>query len=493
VAAKGEQSRFVTICRIRAGLIAAKGRRHIGLVCRADRNRMHHFRLNSAPLRASLAAIALAVPLPAFAQSLPGAAGPSPAAPQLRGSASTEEDALKARADELQRARAEQQRAAEAERKLRLEVEALGAERRKLSAALIETAARLRETESRLTAIEGRLDPLVLRERNLKESLANRRQEIGDVLAALQRAGRRPPPALLVSPEDALTAVRSAIMLGAIVPQMRERAERLASELSELVQLRNSIAAERARLSTELAALANDRQRMASLIEERQKSQTEAERSLERERQTAREMAQQVDNLKDLVARLEQGVESANRAARAAEKATADQKAERRPDFAALKDPGRLSPAIPFASARGLLPLPVSGVRIRSFGAPDRFGGTERGISIATRAGAQVTSPSDGWVVYAGPFRTYGQLLILNAGDGYHIVLAGMERISVDIGQFVLTGEPVAVMGSGSSQIAAAGPVGTSQPVLYVEFRKDGTPVDPGPWWAKSESEKVRG
>jgi septal ring factor EnvC (AmiA/AmiB activator) len=140
-----------------------------------------------------------------------------------------------------------------------------------------------------------------------------------------------------------------------------------------------------------------------------------------------------------------------------------------------------------------MLPLPVNGVKIRNFGATDRFGSSERGISIATRAGAQVTSPSDGWVVYSGPFRSYGQLLILNAGGGYHIVLAGMERISVDIGQFVLTGEPVAVMGSGTAQVAAAVPVGTSQPVLYVEFRKDGTPVDPGPWWAKSESEKVRG
>lgn len=459
---------------------------------------MQRYRQMTAPSRAGFAATALALPLmalPALGQSLPAQAGPqaAPAAHDLRGASSAEEDLLRTRAGELQRARAEQQRAAEAERKLRLEVEALGADRRKLSAALIETAAKLRDTENRLSAIEGRLGPLVLRERNLKESLTNRRQEIGDVLAALQRAGRRPPPALLVSPEDALTAVRSAIMLGAIVPQMRERAERLASELAELVQLRNSIAAERTRLSTELTTLANDRQRMASLIEERQKSQLEAERSLERERQIAREMAQQVDNLNDLVARLEQGVESANRAARAAEKATVDQKGESRPDFAALRDPGRLSPAIPFAAARGLLPLPVSGVRIRSFGAPDHFGGTERGMSIATRAGAQVTSPSDGWVVYAGPFRTYGQLLILNAGDGYHIVLAGMERISVDIGQFVLTGEPVAVMGSGSSQIAAAGPVGTSQPVLYVEFRKDGTPVDPGPWWVKSESEKVRG
>jgi murein hydrolase activator len=82
--------------------------------------------------------------------------------------------------------------------------------------------------------------------------------------------------------------------------------------------------------------------------------------------------------------------------------------------------------------------------------------------------------------------------LILNAGGGYHVVLAGMEQISVDVGQFVLTGEPVAIMGSGS-QVAATLASGSSQPVLYVEFRKDGTPVDPSPWWAASEGEKVRG
>jgi len=103
-----------------------------------------------------------------------------------------------------------------------------------------------------------------------------------------------------------------------------------------------------------------------------------------------------------------------------------------------------------------------------------------------------VTAPCDGWVVYAGPFRSYGQLLILNAGGGYHVLLAGMERISVDLGQFVLTGEPVAVMGGGP-QSAAAIATGSSQPVLYIEFRKDGTPVDPSPWWALTNSEKVRG
>ena len=97
-------------------------------------------------------------------------------------------------------------------------------------------------------------------------------------------------------------------------------------------------------------------------------------------------------------------------------------------------------------------------------------------------------------MVYAGPFRTYGQLLILNAGGGYHVLLAGMDRISVDLGQFVLTGEPVAVMGERrGSQASAAVTAGSNQPVLYVEFRKDGTPIDPSPWWAANEGEKVRG
>jgi septal ring factor EnvC (AmiA/AmiB activator) len=141
---------------------------------------------------------------------------------------------------------------------------------------------------------------------------------------------------------------------------------------------------------------------------------------------------------------------------------------------------------------RGRVPIPVNGVKIKDFGAPDALGGAEKGLSNAIRAGAQVTAPADGWVVYAGPFRSYGQLLILNVGGGYHVLLAGMERISVDLGQFVLTGEPVAVMGSGS-HIPAILATGSRQPMLYIEFRKDGIPVDPGPWWATGEGEKVRG
>jgi septal ring factor EnvC (AmiA/AmiB activator) len=111
-------------------------------------------------------------------------------------------------------------------------------------------------------------------------------------------------------------------------------------------------------------------------------------------------------------------------------------------------------------------------------------------MSVATRPGAQVTAPCDGWVVYAAPYRSYGQLLILNAGGGYHVVLAGVETYSVEVGQFVLTGEPIAVMGNGP-QVASAIVAGSTQPVLYIEFRKDGTPIDPAPWWAMTGNEKV--
>jgi murein hydrolase activator len=196
-------------------------------------------------------------------------------------------------------------------------------------------------------------------------------------------------------------------------------------------------------------------------------------------------LAKQADSLQGLIAKMEQDVKAAAKAALAASQSG-------RSDPALFKNSSRASPAIAFASAKGLFKFPVNGPKIRDFGGSDGAGGIEKGISLASRPGAQVTTPCDGWVVYAGPFRSYGQLLILNAGGGYHVLIAGMERISVNIGQFVLTGEPVAIMGS-TSQVASILATNASQPVLYVEFRKDGTPIDPGPWWAASEGEKVRG
>ena len=395
-------------------------------------------------------------------------------------------DALKQNDEKLRSARDEQRKSSETEAALKREIEQIGADRRKLNQDLIDTAGRLRAVESKIAATQERLKPLDDNERTIRKSLDGRRAIIGEVLAALQRMGRRPPPALITSPEDALRSVRTAMVLGAVLPEMRHEVEALANDLSDLLSVRKKIDLEREQLKTEVAALDGERARMTALVEERQKQIADRETALDAERARAVNLARDVDNLKDLIAKLEQGLDPAARDVREAARS------DNRPALSAFRDPGRLAPAVAFVSLRGQVPIPVNGIKLKDFGAPDGSGGAEKGLSIATRAGAQVTAPADGWVVYSGPFRSYGQLLILNVGGGYHVLLAGMERISVDLGQFVLTGEPVAMMGNGS-HIAASLATGSNQPVLHVEFRKDGVPVDPGPWWAAGEGEKVRG
>jgi septal ring factor EnvC (AmiA/AmiB activator) len=425
---------------------------------------------------------------------LPAAAQVAASTPQTTGPQATASspDDIKQREQELEATRAQQKNAADQQQKFKADIAAIGQDRSKLNQQLIDIAAQVRSVETRIGDAEARLHPLDTREAQIRGSLDSRRSEIVEVLAALQRAGRRTPPALLVRPEDALQSLRTAMLLGAVVPELRTRAEKLAGDLGELVALRKAIATERDQLAGDRDKLKDDQTRLAALIDERQRKQSSVEKDMEAEGARAITLSRQVDSLQGLIAKMEQDLKSAAKAAATASLQGAPAALNGKPNLGALKDPARLSPAIAFASARGLFAMPVNGAKIREFGGSDGAGGVEKGISLATRVGAQVTTPCDGWVVYAGPFRSYGQLLILNAGGGYHVLIAGMDRISVNIGQFVLTGEPVATMGT-TSQVASILAANASQPVLYIEFRKDGTPIDPGPWWAANEGEKVRG
>jgi septal ring factor EnvC (AmiA/AmiB activator) len=92
-----------------------------------------------------------------------------------------------------------------------------------------------------------------------------------------------------------------------------------------------------------------------------------------------------------------------------------------------------------------------------------------------------VVAPWDGRVEFAGPFRGYGQILIIEHGDGYHSLLAGLERIDVAVGQALVAGEPVGVVKSGEGK-----------PSLYLELRRHGQPIDPLPWLSLRD-EKVTG
>ncbi|TIP27489.1 MAG: hypothetical protein E5X67_15745 [Mesorhizobium sp.] len=377
-----------------------------------------------------------------------------------------------------------------------------------ITAALIQSAMTEQKLGQDIEDIGAKLEGLKGDEQKIRASLAARRDVLAEVLAALQRMGLNPPPAILVKPEDALSSVRSAILLGAVVPELRQQTEILLAELKEQSRVTASIEAERARLTAAVAEQTAEKKRLGMLLEAKQKLEAETQTALAAEKQRSAALAAKAGSLKELIASLEADkARKAADAAKAAEQKAAEQKAaeqkaaeqkaadadkastQKAPEqteLAALPVPeaNRLTAAAPFSALQGQIALPVTGKIKRRFGASDGNGAVMLGDMVATQSGAIVTAPADGNVLYAGPFRSYGQLLILNAGDGYHVVLAGMSRISVASGQSVLAGEPVGAMGEARVASTSASKNGNATPELYVEFRKDGKPVDPTPWWA---------
>jgi murein hydrolase activator len=430
---------------------------------------------------------------------LPGAAAAQTAA---AGAGPTPNTDLAAKRREIESLQSAAALSADQKRKIEADIEELRTDRVRLNAALIETTGKVHAAEDRASVIGDRLATMAGSEEAITRSLDSRRAVIVEVLASLQRLGRKVPPAILVRPEDMLRTIRTSIMLSAVVPELRAEAETLAADLTDLVTLRTNMTTERADLAGQLTTLQAETTRLQGLVDARQKSLAEAQQSLDAEMRHEAEIAQQTTTLKDLIARMEASDTLAQKAAEAARETEADQRKAAAADAQAIqakleagpfRDPARLAPAVPFGDTKGLLSLPVSGRIVKQFGDGDGYGGVEKGDSLQTRARAIVSAPADGWVAFSGPYRTYGQVLILNVGNGYYTVLAGMDHCDVAVGQFVLAGEPVGTMGDGAVKTAAAIALGAADPILYVEFRKDGAAVDPGPWWAKAALQKVRG
>jgi len=387
---------------------------------------------------------------------------------------------------------------------LESDVNALAAERKRLNSKLVETADLIKKSEGQLTSIEGRLGELEAQEKILRGSLRQRHGQIAKLLSALQRMGRNPPPVLITQREDALKMVRSAMLLASAFPELGDQARSLAARLTELVRVMSEIRSQGESLKAEMTRLTDARTRLSGLLAEKKASLDQRQSELKRMRKAAADISASVTDLNELIVRLDKAVKdntglgAYDAEARKQAAAPDDEKVmppkstdvvELAPG-ATLGSPGRIKPEIPFVKAKGRLPLPAQGRKVLAYGEKTQYGGHSKGLVLETRQGAQVTSPCDGWIVYAGEFRSYGQLLIINAGGGYHVLLAGLSQIDVQPGQFVLAAEPVGTM-SGWPQQAQPAAVNNA-PVLYVEFRKDGRPIDPDPWWVPGH-QKVQG
>jgi septal ring factor EnvC (AmiA/AmiB activator) len=366
--------------------------------------------------------------------------------------------------------------------------------------ALIESAARRKDLERKIQDSEKKIASLGVQEDQIRASLRSRRGVLAEVLGALERMGRNPPPALLVKPEDALASVRSAILLGAVVPGMRAEADRLVGDLKTLSETRNAAATERQSVADTISASLEEDKRMDLLLAENEKLNGENTAQLDAERRRSSELANRATSLEGLIGSLEDEIASVRDAmdrARAEEErqkqlSEAERENARKLAENGVPDKNRIAPAYAFSSLKNKLDFPVAGDVVRWFGDPDGTGHTARGITIASNPGAVVTAPADGLVVFAGAFRSYGQTIILNTGDGYYVVLTGMEEVNVRQGRFVFGGEPVAMMGQKRVASATALALETDRPTLYIEFRNNGTPVDSKPWWTAKETGRAR-
>ena len=363
---------------------------------------------------------------------------------------------------------------------------ALAAEIEDLQKQAVSSARSAQDTEEELSTLESRLRDLKAREKSLRGELGAREDQMATVLTGLQRMAYRPPEAMMAQPMPAHDVVRSTILLRSVVPTLNDQAADLRGELTTLAAVRSDISAQKAEIGRAAKRLDRQKGDLATLLRRKADLRRSTEAELRKAEQRATTLARDAENLRDLLVKLEEErkrreAEAVRLAALAVAKPApppapsagrAPAPAQpARPQSVATGTAGTPSPALrSLEEVRGAMPMPARGTLVTRYGEADAAGSASRGIVVSTRPAAQVIAPGDGVVAYAGTFRGYGQLLIIEHGGGYHTLLSGMSRIDAAVGQRLLAGEPVGVMAPEGS------------PTLYVEIRRDGQPVNPLPW-----------
>lgn len=329
------------------------------------------------------------------------------------------------------------------------------AEAENLQKRLVDAAANRDRLEREVDSTEVRLIRMRQSEREANAKLMANRAALEDVVIALIAMERDRPPALAVRPDNAAEAARAAILMGEVAPILEGRARKAAQDIAALRNLRQTILMQNARYRDANARLQSARQTIGVLIEQRRELQARLLRDAQTERGRIGEIVRRASDLRDLVTRLGGTLPGIG-----------DNQIQKGPAF-----------ATGFDRARGQVNYPAVGQIIIGYGARLQQGGLSEGVTIRTRRAAQVISPYDGEIEFAGPFRSYGRVLIINVGSGYHVVLAGLATTFAQAGQEVLAGEPLGEMASDARIV----------PDLYMEVRQASDPLNPALWLKKPD------
>ena len=328
---------------------------------------------------------------------------------------------------------------------------------------LISAAMESQRREEQAISTELKLVSLRSRLSSARTDLVEGEDALEDLMASLALSGRHRPPALLTQPQSANQAIRAAILMGEIAPEVKSKTKVLTEEITELRRLERQVLREQKTLAVADAALALKKEEIIQLTTAKRAAFENVHSDVEILRQHAESLGEKAGSLRELILALEAAAPAAPRLKPRLALAEAPQ--PRPTQRASL-------PRATVSQPLGILALPATGRVVRAWGDKMPGGAKSESVAFATRSGAQVSAPISGTVEFAGPFRSYGQLLILSTSDGYHVLLWGMSSSYVTVGQSVRQGEPVARMAERAS----------GEPELYLEVRKGGEPMDPANW-----------
>ncbi len=339
----------------------------------------------------------------------------------------------------------------------------------------VKIAKKLKNAESNVFRLRTEITKLTRKESSIQELLDDRKLQNIQILFALHRVSKLHPQTIIGYPSTASNLIKTGILLKRAVPEIERRSRQLHADLKLLDYTRSEKARKKTRLNTAVKDLENHRRNLDKLLDRKSKSykQTLAARQVEASR--LHRLSQEVSTLKELFKKLNLEKSSHSHLIRKKRKYTkTNNSLPRRLDPPSINNTRSLQ-LPPIASARGKLIFPVAGVIKPKSSGKKQHNKANRGLKIISGPGAQVVAPYDGRVVFAGPFRGYGKLLIIEHGQGYHSLLSGLGKIQTAVGQNLISGEPVAAMGAPP----------TGKPILYMELRKNGKLLNPAPWLSK--------
>ncbi len=388
----------------------------------------------------------------------------------------------------------------------------LSGEIRALKEKSAQIALRLNGIDQKMVETEERLEDIAAVESQTLQMLSRQNKGLANTLSALLQLSRQPEGSLIGSPENLVDTLRAATLLKSVIPSLKDQAEELSTQLDTLAGLRDEYLQEQQKLATLRTSRQTEQAALNELLEAKQMVQAALKSRNVREEKKQASLNAKAQDLVALLSRLEKEKQARLAAERrrieaeikkqeelrkleqerkAKELALAKEEKNSQVATAPIPKPiptrketvedkpvvtaslPKIQTGEPFSKIKGTLPLPVGGKIVSKYNSsPERL--KKNGIVIETRDGATVISPYDGQIAFAGPFRHYGLLLIIDHGEGYHTLLAGLGSIDGEVGQLLLAGEPVGTMNAGNRV----------NPTLYMELRVKGSPINPIPWLA---------